>query len=93
MSCSAVGPTGFGCGASAAGGGSRSRLRDCRGRGSDPSRSGRPIAEATARISRLQGMEGHARTADIRLAKYFPDRSFDLGADPAAAQGSAKVSA
>ncbi|MBK5925683.1 histidinol dehydrogenase [Rhodovulum sulfidophilum] len=53
----------------------------------------RPIAEATARISRLEGMEGHARTADIRLAKYFPDRSFDLGADPAAVQGSAKVSA
>ncbi|MBU2957880.1 histidinol dehydrogenase [Paracoccus sp. 1_MG-2023] len=38
----------------------------------------RPIAEATARISRLEGMEGHARTADIRLAKYFPDESFDL---------------
>lgn len=34
-------------------------------------RSGaRPIAEATARISRLEGMEGHARTADIRLEKY-----------------------
>lgn len=32
----------------------------------------RPVAEATARISRLEGMEGHARTADIRLAKYFP---------------------
>ena len=29
----------------------------------------RPIAEATARISRLEGMEGHARTADVRLAK------------------------
>lgn len=27
----------------------------------------RPVAEATARISRLEGMEGHARTADIRL--------------------------
>jgi sulfopropanediol 3-dehydrogenase len=38
----------------------------------------RPIAEATARISRLEGMEGHARTADIRLAKYFPDEAFDL---------------
>ena len=33
----------------------------------------RPVAEATARISRLEGMEGHARTADVRLAKYFPD--------------------
>jgi sulfopropanediol 3-dehydrogenase len=31
----------------------------------------RPIAEATARISRVEGMEGHARTADIRLKKYF----------------------
>ena len=38
----------------------------------------RPIAEATARISRLEGMEGHARTADIRLRKYFPDEDFDL---------------
>ena len=38
----------------------------------------RPIAEATARISRLEGMEGHARTADIRLEKYFPDQTFDL---------------
>ncbi|MEZ5824956.1 MAG: histidinol dehydrogenase [Geminicoccaceae bacterium] len=41
----------------------------------------RRVAEATARISRLEGMEGHARTADIRLAKYFPDTSFDLSAD------------
>lgn len=37
------------------------------------------VAEATARISRLEGMEGHARTADIRLAKYFPGERFDLG--------------
>jgi sulfopropanediol 3-dehydrogenase len=28
----------------------------------------RPVAEATARISRLEGMEAHARTADLRLA-------------------------
>ncbi len=27
----------------------------------------RPVAEVTARISRLEGMEAHARTADIRL--------------------------
>jgi len=40
----------------------------------------RPVAEATARISRLEGMEGHARSADVRLAKYFPDQRFDLGA-------------
>jgi len=41
----------------------------------------RPVAEATARISRLEGMEGHARTADIRLKKYFPGAVFDLSAD------------
>ena len=41
----------------------------------------KPVAEATARISRLEGMEGHARTADIRLKKYFPGETFDLGAD------------
>lgn len=40
----------------------------------------KPIAEATARISRLEGMEGHARSADVRLAKYFPDETFDLTA-------------
>ena len=38
------------------------------------------VAEATARISRLEGMEGHARTADIRLRKYFPNENFDLTA-------------
>ncbi|MBC7282769.1 histidinol dehydrogenase [Hoeflea sp.] len=38
----------------------------------------KPIAEATARISRLEGMEGHARTADVRLRKYFPGENFDL---------------
>ena len=41
----------------------------------------KPIAEATARISRLEGMEGHARTADIRLQKYFPGENFDLTAE------------
>ena len=41
----------------------------------------KPVAEATARIARLEGMEGHARTADIRLKKYFPDETFDLTAD------------
>jgi sulfopropanediol 3-dehydrogenase len=40
----------------------------------------RSIALATARISRLEGMEGHARTADVRLAKYFPGENFDLSA-------------
>lgn len=40
----------------------------------------KPVAVATARISRLEGMEGHARAADVRLAKYFPDEDFDLTA-------------
>ena len=38
----------------------------------------RDIAQACARISRLEGMEAHARSADVRLAKYFPDEKFDL---------------
>lgn len=38
------------------------------------------VGLATARISRLEGMEAHARTADIRLAKYFPGENFDLSA-------------
>ncbi|MDO6797117.1 histidinol dehydrogenase [Shimia thalassica] len=41
----------------------------------------KPVAEATARISRLEGMEGHARAADVRLAKYFPGETFDLTAN------------
>ena len=39
----------------------------------------RDIGEVTARISRLEGMEAHARTADDRLAKYFPGQPFELG--------------
>ena len=39
----------------------------------------RDIGEVTARISRLEGMEAHARTADDRLAKYFPDQDFSKG--------------
>jgi len=39
----------------------------------------RDIGEVTARISRLEGMEAHARTADDRLAKYFPKQHFELG--------------
>ncbi|MCR8826178.1 histidinol dehydrogenase [Pseudosulfitobacter koreensis] len=38
------------------------------------------VAIATARISRVEGMEGHARSADVRLAKYFPEEVFDLAA-------------
>ena len=38
----------------------------------------RDVAQVTARISRLEGMEAHARTGDARLAKYFPDEEFNL---------------
>ncbi len=38
----------------------------------------RLVAPVAARISRLEGMEAHARTADVRLAKYFPTEHFDL---------------
>jgi sulfopropanediol 3-dehydrogenase len=36
----------------------------------------REIAAVTARISRLEGMEAHARTADERLRKNFPRERF-----------------
>ena len=39
----------------------------------------REIAQVTARISRLEGMEAHARTADDRMDKYFPGERFDRG--------------
>jgi sulfopropanediol 3-dehydrogenase len=39
----------------------------------------RDVAQVSARISRLEGMEAHARTADDRLGKYFPDQTFDNG--------------
>ena len=39
----------------------------------------RQIGAVSARISRLEGMEAHARTSDVRLAKYFPEETFDLG--------------
>ena len=39
----------------------------------------RDVAQVTARISRLEGMEAHARTADDRLAKYFPRERFERG--------------
>ena len=38
----------------------------------------RSVAQVTARISRLEGMEAHAKTGDARLAKYFPDETFEL---------------
>lgn len=39
----------------------------------------RQIGAVSARISRLEGMEAHARTSDSRLAKYFPGETFHLG--------------
>jgi sulfopropanediol 3-dehydrogenase len=39
----------------------------------------RQVGQVAARISRLEGMEGHARTGDIRLKKYYPEESFELG--------------
>jgi sulfopropanediol 3-dehydrogenase len=39
----------------------------------------REVGQVAARISRLEGMEGHARTGDVRLAKFFPQQQFDLG--------------
>jgi sulfopropanediol 3-dehydrogenase len=38
----------------------------------------REVAAAAARISRLEGMEAHARTGDDRLSKYFPNDIFNL---------------
>ncbi len=37
------------------------------------------VAPVTARISRLEGMEAHARTADARMQKYFSGYNFDMG--------------
>jgi sulfopropanediol 3-dehydrogenase len=39
----------------------------------------RELAPVTARISRLEGMEAHARTADERMSKYFPGETYDRG--------------
>jgi len=39
------------------------------------------LAPVTARISRLEGMEAHARTADARMKKYFVGHNFAMG-DP-----------
>ncbi|MBZ9568565.1 histidinol dehydrogenase [Modicisalibacter tunisiensis] len=41
----------------------------------------RDVAATTARLSRCEGMEGHARTGDVRLAKYYPGEHFDLVID------------
>lgn len=39
----------------------------------------RDVAQVTARISRLEGMEAHARTGDERLARFFAGEAFDKG--------------
>lgn len=39
----------------------------------------RTVAQAAARISRLEGMEAHARAGDARLRKYFPGENFPTG--------------
>jgi len=36
------------------------------------------VGATSARISRAEGMEGHAYAGDDRLAKYFPDEQFEL---------------
>jgi sulfopropanediol 3-dehydrogenase len=38
----------------------------------------REVAQVAARISRLEGMVGHARAGDVRLEKYFPGETFEL---------------
>ena len=39
----------------------------------------RELGPIAARISRTEGMEGHARSGDERVKKYFPGEKFDLG--------------
>jgi len=39
----------------------------------------RELGPIAARISRTEGMEGHARSGDVRVEKYFPGEKFDLG--------------
>ncbi len=41
----------------------------------------RNVGTVSARISRAEGMEGHALSGDDRLRKYFPAETFDLSAD------------
>ena len=40
----------------------------------------RDVGAVSARISRAEGMEGHALSGDDRLHKYFPDEQFELQA-------------
>jgi len=36
------------------------------------------VSAAASRLSRVEGMEGHARACDWRLRKYFPDTEWDF---------------
>ncbi len=36
------------------------------------------VSGAASRLSRVEGMEGHARACDWRLRKYFPDQEWDF---------------
>lgn len=36
------------------------------------------ISATTSRLSRVEGMEGHARAADLRLNKYFPEEKWNF---------------
>lgn len=36
------------------------------------------VSAAASRLSRVEGMEGHARACDWRLRKYFPEREWDF---------------
>ncbi len=36
------------------------------------------ISAAASRLSRVEGMEGHARSCDWRLRKYFPEKEWDF---------------
>ena len=35
------------------------------------------IGRVAARISRVEGMEGHALSGDVRLRKYFPGEQLE----------------
>ena len=44
-----------------------------------PVDASRSVGQVAARISRLVGLEGHARAGDMRLHKDYPDAKFELG--------------
>ena len=40
------------------------------------------VSLVSARISRVEGMEGHARCSDVRMKKFFPDEAKDMQLEP-----------